>query len=443
MKRILFLCLIFIGSTVFAQKFTKGTGVYRSDDGDSQEFIKQQLLYEGFKDIISKELDAMGLNKELFWKKYNDALDIEILALEKSLKEKYQIDNNPTSSQVQKFKKSFRYRKLIKTRNFGRIQNIISSYTLDKIYRSPKNPKYRRIKLEGAVKTDKLHALYYSLIKGKKSSDYGSLFINSEYILDGFNFSDIGIENPSVITDEVSKSWISWFSDEKRKPKNIANIEVLDADKKEKLQTYLKLSKGDLRSNIPEVFVNSLLLDIEIHIKLTVLNERFKEHKLEYFGNAYLKNLQTNLVVKTFKLNTVTKNVVVDEDINLPSLIANDVYRLALGEFNTVASTVKNINPMDSYMALPILGKINVYELNALKDLIVERGVKYSLQANLSDISRERSSLDLYFDGENSDIRNFLVSLESAKKDLKFQVVEDNGSFAVKFDKNASAKTIE
>ena len=74
-KKSLILIFLFsflpLGGKVFAEKkFVKGEARFRSQDEDALSFIKGQLLDKSFRDVLSKEIQAMGLNSDTFWKNF-------------------------------------------------------------------------------------------------------------------------------------------------------------------------------------------------------------------------------------------------------------------------------------------------------------------------------------------------------------------------------------
>ena len=63
--------LLLMMSFANAADFIRGEGRFVSEPSDGHEFVKSQLLYEGFSDILSKEMRNLGLNKDLFWLRDN------------------------------------------------------------------------------------------------------------------------------------------------------------------------------------------------------------------------------------------------------------------------------------------------------------------------------------------------------------------------------------
>lgn len=422
-----------LGSVFAANKFIKGEGKFVATDDDSHEFITKQLTHEGFRNIITKELKNLGLNSEVFWQKVDETITPRVEAIDKELRLKYKIDDNPTSNQTRVYKQVLRRKKLTLRRNIGRISNVISRYAVNRITRSKNNGNYRYIRLEGEVDSVALNKLYYRFVRGKKSSEYGSIFLDVNFVLDGVTYSELNIENENEFEDVVLKSWLDWFS--KNKPGNIANIDVLEDSQRSKLAEYMKLPSEAMLTNIPEFCVNSLLLKVEVKISKTKFDSTVNRYDFEYAGSAFLKDLQTNLNINTYNLNPEEKSYLITEDVNLANILANHVYKMALSSFPRMVSSIKNLTPISSIQRVSVFNYSNMEKLNTLINKVKESGIKYSLKAEIENISKQQADFVLYFDGDISEVKSLLLSINSAKNDLTFELIDTNNTLSIKFNK--------
>lgn len=433
MKKILLVLLSVVALQLQASDFIKGEGTFLEGEGDSYKFVKSQLLYEGTKSILSKELDNLGLQKDIFWEKYNEKLQVEIDRINESLKERYKI--TPESPQVdrQKYTQALRKKRLNLRRKMYNITNLLPKFVIKKISRSQKNPKFRYIRLEGTVNSTKLTKLYYDLVRGRKASDYGSLFINVNYHLKNLTYSDLGIENINDFEGEIGQNWLEWFS--KNKPSNIANAEILKGDKKDRLDEYFRLPSETMLDNIPEIFVNSLILDIEVNINKKVSDKRIGQHLFEFTGAAYLKDIQSNIVLKSFRFKKTEKSIRIVEGMNLANILANNVYQMAIGYFPNINQNIKNIVPISSVQSLHLTEFKNTNQIDSLISLIETKGLKLSVKTKLESITPERAKIVLFYDGEIDKLKTFLDSIKSAKKDLSFELIDTDNNLGIKFNR--------
>jgi hypothetical protein len=432
MRRILFVLIIANASVAMAASFTKGEGHFLTKDGDSHQFIKDQLIHEGIKSIVSKELDTLQLNKELFWNKYNEKLNERYIQIEEDYKVTTNITESTDKKKMERFKDQLRIKQLKYRRNFASMNSVLRKFSVKKISRSPRNPKYRIIRLEGQIDTNLLTKTYYNFVRGKRTSDYGSLFLNTKYTLNGITYSELGIDNENDFEGEVTKNWLDWFS--KNKPMNIANTELLDEDKENKLTEYFKLPTEIMLTNIPEVFVNSLLLDIEIIIKKKSFDKTLNTYTFEYEGHAFLKDLQTNLVLSTYKFEKTEKSYRLTPELSIANIVANHVYHMAKGSFPRIEKKIKEITPVSTIQRVRLSEFKNIKQLNSFINLIEERGVKYSLKVKLESINRTNADLILFYDGETEEVKTLFSALRSAKKDLSFDLIDTDNVLGIKFN---------
>jgi len=430
---------LFITLSAHADNFIQGEGKFWAEDEDSLGFVKKQLIHEGFKDAISKELVSMSLNKSLFWDKYQEKFDIAFAPVEESLKNKYQIDSeNVSDKKIKLYKSKLRIKKLKMRVKFGNLHRVVQSYAVKKITRALRNPNSRYIKLETQINKNLLSKIYYSYIRGKKHSEYGSLYIQVDYKLDGCSYTDLGVEKEKDFTEVVNDHWLKWFS--QNKPNNIANVEILREDKAKKLKEYFKLPYERMIQDIPEVFVNSLYLKIEVKIKKVSSNEGIKEYEFSYGGGAYLLDLQSNNVLASYKFTNEDRTYRNTDYNVLSTRIANHVYRMPFGDFSKLKKVIRDITPINSINRVSLFDFANMNKVNQFLKLVEARGIKHSLKARLESIGTNRAEVVFFFDGNIEELKTLLISLQSAKSDMPFEFIDTDNLFGIKF-KQVIAKT--
>jgi hypothetical protein len=428
-------------SSVFAANFTKGEGRFQSQKEDSHDFVKKQLIHEGYKSIISKELDKMELNKEVFWQKYQEKLNEKFVEFETKLKDQLKITNQTSPKGRKDFSNKLRYKKLNYQRSFGSLNTAITHFVIKKISRSQKYPNSRYIRMEGSVNPTTLSKIYYKFVAGDKRSEYGSLFINIDYQLSNTTYTELGIENENEFSTVITDRWIDWLS--KNKPANIANVQILNAENRVKFDEYQKLPSEKMLTMIPEVFVNSLLLDIEVKIVRKKFDKRKNEYEFLYEGSGYLKDLQTNKIAEVYNFNSELKKYHIKEGVNLANIIVNHVYRMALGAFPQIVNSMKNITNVSSVQRVVATDFSNMYKVMSLVDMIQNKGIKYSVKAHIEAIGKNRAEIVIYYDGKVSDLKRMLNALRSANKGISYDVIDTGNILSIKFNKIANSdKTV-
>lgn len=431
MRWILCSLLGILNSQAFANNFVKGEGHFYQHNGDSYQFIKEQLIYESVKSIVSKEIEQLGLNKEKFWEKYESKLNKKFENFEESLKASLNITENSSPAQRQNYKDELRKRKLNYRKRFLGFNRLLTKYAISKISRSSRDPKYRIMKLEGQLDRNYLTKIYYNLVSGKRSTAFNNLYIKTHFKMNNLSFTELGIENEKDFEGEISKSWLTWLS--QHKPVNVSTVQLLDDEKSDRLIEYLKIPADQVLTNVPEVFESSLLFDIEMEIIKREFDENLNSYKFEYKGHAYLKDLHSNLIVGSYDFGTQEKKYRLSGNLSLANLIANHVYQMAVGYFNQVQSSVKAVEPITQVMRLHAFSFKNINQINSFIELIEQKGIKHSLKAKVDSFGLDNIDLLLYYDGQPAEIKELLSASQSAKKGIEFDLIETDKDFGIKF----------
>ena len=132
---------------VFSATSIIGEGRFRSTNNDSHEFIKKQLIFEGIKDMVSKKLESLNLNKEIFWMKYSEGLNSQLSKIEENLKSKYNFQELDDARKKERIIEQIRERQLVYERGYLGLDKLLKKFSIRKISRSQQNPNYRYIKL--------------------------------------------------------------------------------------------------------------------------------------------------------------------------------------------------------------------------------------------------------------------------------------------------------
>jgi hypothetical protein len=430
--RILLLLVIAVNS--IASDTVQGEGRFNALPDDSLTFIKSQVIHQAFLDVLTKEITSMGLNSQLFWQKYDKQFQESFDPTIEVLKTKFKIGTDEVTKQdKEKFEKNLRLQKLKSKKKYGTLSRVIQSYGIKRYTRSQQNPNARYVKLDARVNRVLLSKIYYNYVRGKQTSDYGSLFLNIKYNLKNCNYSDLGVEKEKDFTDVVNNHWLKWFSE--NKPGNIANIEILKEDKLNRLNSYFKLPYEKMISDIPEVFVNSLYFDIEITIEKAGEDEKYNDYKFNFSGGGYLLDLQSNNILASMEFPEESKQYRHLKYEKLSTVLANHVYRMPFNEFSVLKKKIKNIAPMNSIHRISLYDFANMKDIYNFVELIKARGVKNSLNARLESIGTNRAEIVIFMDGEITELKTLLNSLESAKKDLSFDFIDTDNVLGIKFNK--------
>lgn len=425
-------------SFVYAQSsdgFVQGEGRFWATDDDSGAFIRDQLVHNAFENVITKELESMGLNQELFWQKYEEKFQSVVDSISEKLKTQYKADTQPLEGErLNSYNKALRERKLKARKKFGNLEGVIQSYTIKKITRSTQNPESRYVLLEAKVNRNALHRIYYSYVTGKKKGEYGTLYLWVNYHIKNSNYADLGVDNEKDFTEVVNSFWLKWFNE--NKPANIANIEILDSSKQNRLKDYFKIPANELEASIPDVFVNSLLLEIDIQIEKKGESQKFKEYEFRFSGGSYLLDMQTNTVLTSAYFEPVTQVYRDLEYKDLSTKVANFVYRMPFSEFTKIKSTLANVVNSTNISKVRLIEFPNIKEVLSYAEQLENRGLKYSVNTGLSSFTADYADVMVTYEGSENDLKSLILSLKPVKNNIKYELIDSDTLIGVKYSIN-------
>lgn len=436
MKKLIAVVLMLLSlNSISAGRYIYGEGRFWADEEDNLVFIKNQLLFNAYINVITKELENMGLDQESFWQKFNTKFEEKFTADQENLKKKYKIEENATAAQKAAYTKALRKLKLEKKRLYMNLGGIIESFAIKKMSKSAVNPQSRFLSLEAKVNKIALNKLFYRLMREKQTSKYEKLFVMLEYELRQTNWTDLGVEGEISFTDELAKAWLKWLND--NKPENIGEIVLVDDSILSDIKDHLRLNKEDIQLHGSNVMKNSLLLINKINMKKEGSEGDENDFKFHYSGGVVLMDLATNRAIFENDIAKREKQYDHVAKDKLSSAIATYVYRLSLDNFSQLNKRVVASSGIKVSKKLTITKFDNISQVVAFKKYLQDFGAKLRIGAELSSFDKEKSEVVVFYQGDDTILMNFLAELKmkSEKSDVQFDFIDPAQPFHIKFIK--------
>jgi hypothetical protein len=433
------LLTLFLSLSLSAATFVDGEGHFFAKDSDSLSFVKKQLLSSAFRNVMTKELDAMGLDSKLFWQQYDKKFDEYFESIKQSLKEKYKIDD-PNTSQVKRgnYQDAMRTRRLRAKATYGRLQRAIISYSIKKMSRSTQMANSRYLSLSARVDKKMLRNFYFKFTREGESRHFKTLYISADFNLKSMTWLDAGVEVESDFTAVVKEHWRNWLK--QNLSSYVDNIEITDVVSEEKLKAYLSLpedagktiakSEGasDDSEDPPAVvdeFEDSLWLKLGTTIQNMGSNELLGERKFKVSGDFVLLDLKTNKLVRHFDFITETKSYKTDDKHQLSSSLASLVYRLPMTDFQEFGKTLVNLPPKMKRVTLTVNNVASVQDLIKLKDFLSNKGLAQRFAPSLETYTGKDGRISLGYQGERESVIEVLMRLNNQDiGNKRFMVIE-------------------
>ena len=412
-KKSLILIFLFsflpLGEKAFAEKkFVKGEARFRSQDEDALSFIKGQLLDKSFRDVLSKEIQAMGLNSDFFWKNFQEKFEEHFRPIHEELREKFEDDEGKMKAKErEKYQKLLRIKRLKTRSKYGNLSSIIKSYVIKRMSRSLKYPNSRYMRLLAEVDRKRLRDFYTRFVKIGGKREFQSLYLDAEFDLQGLAWSDLGVETKADFTEVIKKHWMSWLKS--RLVENIKEFKLVDAETRNKLT--LIVNSHSLDNPEFKELSKGLWLKAKLQIRKIGENSLQKKKEFSFKGNYLLLDLKTQKPVDFYDFPKSSHEYSYIDNHQLSSNVASYVYRIPLANFERIGKKLEDLAGKENTLKLEVENVASVQEILELVNLIKEKGIVQNVDAQISLFDSYRALLQLDYNGEFNSLKKTLSAL--------------------------------
>lgn len=444
---------------------TSGEGRFISKDGDSLSFIKKQLLYASVRDIITKELSLMGHSSEVFWAKYNEKFDNYFSSVKDNLDKSYGLTDESvklTGKKKERYDNSLRSKKLTLKARYGKLQKILSSYSIKKMSRSPQFPNSRYMNIQAKVNRKLLNEIFYGYTRGGEKRIYKNLFVTVEFSMRDMSWQDLGVELENDFTSVLKEHWKRWFEDKFKGKVN--NVVLTTSYEEEKLDSHLKMLseastslnnisniEGELENtqssallSVDDELKDSLWMKVKVNIRKISDDQTFKKRTFDFGGEYLLFDLKSNRLASHYDFisEEATYSTVKDLSSNSASL----VYRLPVAKWESLIKDISHFPLGRDSFRVDIVGANSVRQINEVEKYLASQGLTHNLKVKIDSFNRDRAQLKVYFKGSAEDLKSTLLSTKNLEIDNQKKIYfenEDNPFMINLVDKELSPSSNE
>ena len=402
---ILLNCLITLSaSTLAADDFINGEGRFFAQDEDSLTFVKKQLLYSAFRDVLSKEMSAIGLDSGTFWTAYDNKFDGYFEPIKEKLKVTYKIIEGEEVSDVQKvaYQKKLRRKKLTLMAKYGRLGRAITSYSIKKMTRSTQMANSRYLNLQAKVNRKLLNNLYRKFTLSSERRRYKTLYLTVNFSLENMSWIDLGVGVESDFTSVVKEHWKRWVEDNIKD--DIEEVIITDSSSESKLKEFIKIPQyttqaihnftGVDHPSMKKVetgyvrveddgFKDALWLDVKVEIKKNNEDKLLKQRAFSFSGEFLMVDLKSNSLAMHFDFVKEDATFSFKKAHALSSNAASLVYRLPMSEFNKIKPKLSGLHQKRKSVRLEIYNLASLSQLYQLMELLQTKGLMFSVGADI------------------------------------------------------------
>lgn len=433
---LVFTLALFTSVSSFAQQIVQGQGRFNSTSDDSLSFVRSQLLYKAFRDVLNKELKSMGLDAQGFWRKYESRFEKSFESVENELRTEYGLDDDSdvSSSDREEFKEKLRLKRLSSQAAFGNLARAIESYSIKNMSRSAQAAQSRFLTLEAKVNRRMLNSIYSEFMQEGKRRFFSQLYLTPKFRLREGSWSDLGVKSKVDFTEVVEKHWKNWLSS--KLSRSVQEVVVTDEDQIQRIQDFLKIpadnaetflglgdeSKEDVdldfvqgeeieTQRLESSLANSLWLEMTIDIVKTDENLLHGQRGFSYSGKFLLMDLKTREVLLAYDIDGQEHSYQTQDPQNLSSSIASFVYRMPMGGLEKLAPTLAKVDSRSQSYMLEVKNLTSIRDLELFNEMLSKEGLTEEFDPQVISFDGLNARVKLNFKGERPKALGRLRSL--------------------------------
>ena len=390
--------LFFAVGILWAAPYIAGQGRFVSQKGDSLGFIKEQLLYNAFRNVISQELKAMKLNNKKFWENYERQFLQNFRPISDSLKKRFS-DKKGRIGDKKQYKKALRKKKLTSKSRYGNLNELIPSYSIKNTKNSAFSKKSRlhEIEIQATINRRKLHRTYVSFTETKVQKTFEQLFVSPRFSFSNIQWSELGIRSQYNFTKTIANHWQNWF--QTHMGRDFQKVTITNENQRESVTNILSPDSRSFWLTV-SVRIEQVRKDTFLNIKSFLINTNYlfidlKTKKPILYGENQEK-------LKTIEFQNI-------EDLN--TQLATHVYQEPVSLFGKIKSSIQSLSHNRDHIEIVVKNAPTMLDVLKLSDFISHEGIIHGVQAIVSYHDTSQSLITLSYTNNKEDIINFLKSL--------------------------------
>lgn len=420
MKKLISLTLFFLMTFTHSYGEVTGEGRFYAQDEDSLAFVKQQLIHLAFKDAITKEMDAMGLDSSLFWDRYEARFEESFKPILEGLQKKYDVGSEKQSwKQKNSYRTLEREKRLKARRKFGNLGQVISAYSIKKMSRSPQYPKSRFLQLSAKVDKRLLTRLYKSFLKDDQGAGLQKIYISTDFSIEGGNWSVLGIDLEDEFADPIQKYWRLWVIKQLNLDPDM--VEVTDKSEETRLEnsmraadTLMAQTLGDEASGESEIAIGkkAIWLKFKVKIEWSEENTLLKKRQVKASVDMVAFNLTNNDPFFFQEIDSPAQTFYFSDPEKYSSSVASMVYRLPLPELAKFIRSSKSLAYDSRFKPVTIMGVSSISELFSLREFLQKKLVRFDGILDFKSYTLDDSKFFLQYRGVETDLKDAIMRLQ-------------------------------
>jgi hypothetical protein len=393
-------------------------------------------------------MEAMGLNKDIFWEKFDAKFEEDFKKTDEDLKSKYKIGQEGETAEKRKnYRKISRLKKLSMRSRYGNLKKAITSYSIKNLSRSSENPRSKYLVLEAKIDRNYLSGIYRGFVSGQSLDKFEKIYITLKLNLKNGDWKKLGVNYSSDLQEAVINHWKIWFQDKLgfSAEQIIVTDDALEEELKDKSTSASSILNPLALFQDSEKSSSSIWIRVNYFFKIINDNPLLRERKIEINSDflAYKVGSSIPLHFEDFPVLRMLYSYSSLEQLS--SDIASKVYELPLQEFSTVKSKMKTAPVGMKNQDLVISNSKSMTEIIDFMEVLKEELIRFSPVVQFDSFSSEQAKILIQYNGKPEDLKSQFLQLSNKvlKGGKKIQFVSQENPFNIIIKENVSDNSTE
>ena len=385
--RILFISL---SCSVLASDYVSGQAVYKMQPKETLGFAKSYLHYQAYRNVLTKELNNLGLDATSFWKKYDESFEKSF----EQHQERYDkaIAAAKTVDAKQQTQFSLKDFKLRKQKAFAGMSHVVISDAIKSFGSKFGDPKTRTMTIDAKLNYKALRKIYSRfMIDSLKTKSFNQVVIKPNFDWGNIDFSKVGEQSKVEIEALIIKGWKEWFAQNTNPEKPIQAFDEQEA------ATQPNLSRASLFIGVRARADEDKSDAVPVHYQFSIA---LRDDKTEDF--IFFKDISE--VLKFYPIPT-------DESRRM----TNDIWATPIPHFVTLRSLLERSILTENTTKVFIRNYKHIDDILKIQDRLKTIGIGINL---LSDIDYFQSSTARLIMRYNGDVKRLASVLKAVQNDF-------------------------
>ena len=436
-----------LSTSLFAQtNQVEGQGRFQSTEDDSVTFIRTQLIADAVRQVVEKELQAMGLNAGGFFQKLDQRFEDAFRSVHEELRQKYKIDSGETVPvrQKQAFDREVRQRRLTMRAQFGSLARAVTSYSIKNQSRSTQGSSTRFMTINARVDRRILNSIYSDFMREGRARFFQSLLVAVELDLKDGTWTELGVASSQDFVRVLENYWRTMLTP--KLSRQVREIKLVDSNLSNRVQNYLKLpselefsqglatqseQSGDeyaaaenltevpVRENesitsTSEVLTDSLLLKIKLTLTKVDEDLLLETRRLSFQGDLLLIDLRDQAILQSFDFPIEEQTYPTHDAQALSSAIATAMARIPNAEFDRIPRILNNVRSDRARAQLQLKGVRSLRDYYQFSTLLAQKGLTLDFNPTLKEFNGKEAQIELNYKGDPKQMTDLLKTFHLA-----------------------------